>query len=117
MNLGGETIRNYLGEDRLKEIINFCLKYIADLDPPVKRGTFVEFRAGMLNVSPIGRNCSRPERNVHSRRGIKKLDVVRNLSKSCAKIWRKVCLTFSIGGQISFDVFPNIGIRRTASST
>ena len=26
------------------------------------RGTFVEFRNGMINVSPIGRNCSYPER-------------------------------------------------------
>lgn len=26
------------------------------------RGTFIEFRNGMLNVSPVGRNCSREER-------------------------------------------------------
>jgi hypothetical protein len=33
-------------------------RYISDLDIPVMRGTFIEFRNGMLNVSPIGRNCS-----------------------------------------------------------
>ena len=27
------------------------------------RGTFIEFRSGMLNVSPIGRNCSQEERD------------------------------------------------------
>jgi hypothetical protein len=27
------------------------------------RGTFIEYRTGMLNVSPIGRNCSREERD------------------------------------------------------
>jgi hypothetical protein len=27
------------------------------------RGTFVEFRSGMINVSPIGRNCSQEERD------------------------------------------------------
>ena len=27
------------------------------------RGTFIEFRNGMINVSPIGRNCSKEERN------------------------------------------------------
>lgn len=43
--------------------MNFALKYIADLDIPIKRGTFVEYRTGMLNISPIGRNCSREERN------------------------------------------------------
>ncbi len=26
------------------------------------RGTFIEFRMGMINVSPIGRNCSQEER-------------------------------------------------------
>ena len=33
-------------------------RYISELDIPVMRGTFIEFRNGMLNVSPIGRNCS-----------------------------------------------------------
>ena len=27
------------------------------------RGTFVEFRNGMLNICPVGRTCSRQERN------------------------------------------------------
>ena len=29
----------------------------------MKRGTFIEFRAGMLNISPVGRSCSRSERD------------------------------------------------------
>ena len=33
----------------------------------MKRGTFVEFRKGMLNVSPIGRNCSQEERDEFER--------------------------------------------------
>ena len=47
----------------LQELINFVLHYVADLDIPIKRGTFLEFRNGMLNVSPIGRNCSQEERD------------------------------------------------------
>ena len=43
------------------------LHYIADLDIPIKRGTFIEFRNGMLNVSPIGRNCSQEERDEFER--------------------------------------------------
>jgi len=27
------------------------------------RGTFIEYRTGMINISPIGRNCSREERD------------------------------------------------------
>lgn len=61
--IGKQSIATFLGEDNIKEVVNFALRYIADLDIPIKRGTFVEFRAGMLNISPIGRNCSREERN------------------------------------------------------
>ncbi len=58
-----QSLKRHLGEDKLKRLINFILHYVADLDIPIKRGTFIEFRAGMLNVSPIGRNCSQEERD------------------------------------------------------
>lgn len=45
----------HYSEGQLKRLISFILHYIADLDIPIKRGTFIEFRTGMLNVSPIGR--------------------------------------------------------------
>lgn len=59
-----QTISKYLGEDGVKRLVNWVMRYLSDLDLPVKRGTFIEFRSGMLNISPIGRNCSREERNV-----------------------------------------------------
>jgi hypothetical protein len=31
----------------------------------IVRGTFIEFRSGMINISPIGRNCSKEERNAY----------------------------------------------------
>jgi phosphomannomutase len=43
-----QSLKKFLGEDKLKEFINFVLHYIADLDIPIKRGTFIEFRNGML---------------------------------------------------------------------
>jgi phosphomannomutase len=58
-----QSFKDHLGEDNLKKLINFSLRYIADLDIPVKRGTFLEYRNGMMNISPIGRNCSKEERN------------------------------------------------------
>ncbi|XP_010273123.1 PREDICTED: phosphomannomutase-like [Nelumbo nucifera] len=58
-----QSLKSFLGEEKLKEFIDFTLHYIADLDIPIKRGTFIEFRSGMLNVSPIGRNCSQEERD------------------------------------------------------
>eukprot|EP00448_Togula_jolla_P009344 CAMPEP_0170614784 /NCGR_PEP_ID=MMETSP0224-20130122/24990_1 /TAXON_ID=285029 /ORGANISM="Togula jolla, Strain CCCM 725" /LENGTH=256 /DNA_ID=CAMNT_0010940475 /DNA_START=59 /DNA_END=825 /DNA_ORIENTATION=+ len=103
--IGETSLVNHLGEDNLKRVVNWVLHYIADLDIPIKRGTFVEFRAGMLNLSPIGRNCSREERNE-----FEKFDLANNIRKTMVEKMRKefadLNLTFSIGGQISFDVFP-----------
>lgn len=44
-------------------MVNFLLKYLSDVRLPKKRGTFIEFRTGMINVSPIGRNATVEERN------------------------------------------------------
>ncbi len=65
--LATESLKTWLGEDKLKELLNYILHYVADLDIPIKRGTFIEFRNGMLNVSPIGRNCSQEERDEFER--------------------------------------------------
>lgn len=101
-----QTFREYLGEDKLKELINYILRYLADVECPVKRGTFIEYRSGMLNVSPIGRACSRQERNefeeFDAKAGVRKA-MVKALE---AEFGERFGLKFSIGGQISFDLFP-----------
>ncbi|KAJ6328601.1 hypothetical protein OIU76_005835 [Salix suchowensis] len=72
--IGTQSLKSFVGDEKLKEFINFTLHYIADLDIPIKRGTFIEFRSGMLNVSPIGRNCSQEERD-----DFEKYDKVQNI--------------------------------------
>jgi phosphomannomutase len=52
----------WLGEEKYKRLVKYILRYISELDLPVMRGTFVEFRNGMINVSPVGRNASTKER-------------------------------------------------------
>lgn len=103
--IGKQSIASHLGEENLKEVINFALHYIADLDIPLKRGTFIEFRAGMLNISPIGRNCNKEERNAYEA-----YDIAHGIRKKFVEVMRErfasLNLTYSIGGQISFDVFP-----------
>jgi phosphomannomutase len=61
--LPSNSFIKWIGEKKYQKVANWCLHYIADLDIPVKRGTFIEFRNGMINVSPIGRNASNAERN------------------------------------------------------
>jgi len=60
--LRSNSFIQWLGEEKYQKLVNFLLKYIANLEIPKKRGTFVEFRNGMINVSPIGRNASTEER-------------------------------------------------------
>lgn len=104
--LATQTFREFLGEEKLKRFINFVLRYLSEVDCPVKRGTFIEYRTGMLNISPIGRACSRPERvafeEFDKEAGVRK----KMVAALEAEFGEELGLKFSIGGQISFDVFP-----------
>ncbi len=94
----------WIGEPQYKELVSFLLHYIADLDIPIKRGTFVEFRNGMINVSPIGRNASTEERLAFQ--DYDKIHKVRE--QFVARLRERfghLGLKYSIGGQISFNVF------------
>ncbi|KAL6771323.1 PMM1 [Auxenochlorella protothecoides x Auxenochlorella symbiontica] len=103
--LAVQSIAKHLGEESLQRLLNFMLQYLSGIELPVKRGTFIEFRKGMLNVSPIGRNCCQEERDAFEvydlKHGIraKFLEVLKEK-------FADLDLTYSIGGQISFDVFP-----------
>ncbi|XP_042172926.1 phosphomannomutase 2 isoform X1 [Oncorhynchus tshawytscha] len=125
-----QSIQAYMGEDLLQDFINFCLNYLAKITLPRKRyalslshtisvcvnyltkitlprkrGTFIEFRNGMLNVSPVGRSCSQEERIEFYQ-----LDQKERIREKFVAVLQEEFkgkgLTFSIGGQISFDVFP-----------
>lgn len=100
-----QSLKLHVGDAKLKEFINFVLHYIADLDIPVKRGTFIEFRNGMMNVSPIGRNCSQEERDAFEQYD-KGAQVRSKMVEVLREKFASFDFTYSIGGQISFDVFP-----------
>jgi len=50
-------------EEKLQKFINFTLGYMSKLTLPAKRGNFIEFRTGLVNVCPVGRSCSQKERD------------------------------------------------------
>lgn len=105
VEVGKQSIQEHLGEETLQEFINFVLKYLSELKLPFKRGTFLEFRNGMMNVCPIGRQCSREERvffnNYDNDHKIRE-----KMIEALRVKFSNIDLTYSIGGQISFDVFP-----------
>jgi len=100
-----QSLCKAIGEDQLQEFTNYVLGYLSKLKLPRKRGNFIELRNGMINICPIGRSCSQEERieffeydKVHGVRD----QMVEDLRKQFAH----TTLQFSIGGQISIDVFP-----------
>lgn len=103
--LNSQTFIEYIGDDNYKIFINDVLKYLSEIDIPLKRGTFVEFRSGMINISPIGRSCSSKERDE-----FEKYDKIHNIRLKMIDYLQDkydyLNLKYSIGGQISFDVFP-----------
>ncbi|KAF5946302.1 hypothetical protein HYC85_016530 [Camellia sinensis] len=69
---GTQSLKTYLGDEKLKETA--CSHWMvvmgikeekrpSHIFQATEAGTFIEFRSGMLNVSPIGRNCSQEERD------------------------------------------------------
>ncbi|KAG6854025.1 DNA-directed DNA polymerase delta [Blastosporella zonata] len=104
--LESQSFIKFLGEEKYKKLANFILHYIADMDIPIKRGTFIEFRNGMVNVSPIGRNAT-----IEERLAFEAYDKEHGLRAAFVKVLQEKFadygLTYSIGGQISFDVFPH----------
>mmetsp|Transcript_40506 Transcript_40506/g.42268 ORF Transcript_40506/g.42268 Transcript_40506/m.42268 type:complete len:268 (-) Transcript_40506:39-842(-) len=99
-------INEHLGEERQQKLVNFLLAHLADIEIPKKRGTFIEYRTGMFNVSPIGRNCSQEERDefVIWNKDKHVVDQIRNATQE--KFGEEYGLKCSIGGQISFDIVP-----------
>ena len=107
-----ESIVKHYGEEILQEMINFCLEYLSKVRLPKKRGTFIEFRTGMINISPIGRSCTLEERlefNDYDRKHKIREDFIKILTE---KFGEKYQMKFSLGGQISIDAFP-IGWDKT----
>lgn len=102
------SIIDNLGENKYQKLINVCLDVLSTTTTPIKRGNFIELRNGMINISPIGRSCSQKERD--------EFDVWDKQNKCRDKMIRKIKfelnslhnfnLQFSIGGQISVDIFP-----------
>lgn len=103
--VGEQSILGKLGEENCQALINFALSHMAGLQLPVKRGTFVEFRTGLINLCPVGRSCSYEERQQFAKHDEE--HGVRRAFK--AALEEKFChlgLQFALGGQISIDCFP-----------
>lgn len=92
-----------LGEDMLQDVINDSMLFLGKIKLPFKRGCFFELRDSMLNVSPCGRSS-----NINERKSFFEYDKEHNIRKKYVDFMKVKYpkVKFSIGGQISIDVFP-----------
>jgi len=92
-----QSFEKHIGKDKLDELCKFCKEYIDALDIPVKTSNHVERRAGMINVSPVGRDCTREQRNAYE-----EYDLKNNIRKDFVNVLKEkfghLNLRFSIGG-------------------
>nr|CAG4641956.1 EOG090X0BFR [Eurycercus lamellatus] len=103
--IGKMNIQEHVGEDKLQKFINYALGYMSRLTLPIKRGTFIEFRDGLINVCPVGRSCSQAERDQFAAYD-KEHQIREKFVQDLKEQFPDLGLVFSIGGQISIDVFP-----------
>ncbi|ELR22264.1 eukaryotic phosphomannomutase [Acanthamoeba castellanii str. Neff] len=98
--LGIESIKTKFGDEKIKEFTKYVLTLIASLDIPVMRYGHV-YRVPLGHVEHLSH---RPQLLAGGARGEHKVreKMVKQLQERFAD-WN---LKFSIGGEISFDVFP-----------
>ena len=104
--INDKRIHEHFNEKQIQEMLNFALRYIARLELPVKRGTFIQYRTSTINISPIGRDCTLEERKIFIEYD-KKNNILENFKLAFDNAFAlKFNVSTDIGGQISFDVFP-----------
>lgn len=105
------SLLSFVSQETLNEFINYSLAYMSILDLPVKTGTFIEYRKSMLNISPVGRNCSQTQRD-----DFEKYDNEHHIRQTMITTLQQrfpdFPMDYGIGGQISFDVYPK-GLNKT----
>jgi len=99
------SIIEELGEETIEYIVNMINIELKTLEIPVRTSNFIELRKSIINVSPIGRDCSQEQREdfYHYDSTYK---VREKLINKLKKKLGHLNLEYSIGGQISIDIFP-----------
>uniref|UniRef100_A0A0K0EJ95 Phosphomannomutase n=1 Tax=Strongyloides stercoralis TaxID=6248 RepID=A0A0K0EJ95_STRER len=100
-----QSLLKFLGEEKYQELVNFVLNMFSEIVLPKKRSNFIDLRNGLVNISPIGRDCTYQEREEFVEYD-KKHNIRTNIVKCLKENFQQFGLDFVLGGQISIDVFP-----------
>uniref|UniRef100_A0A0K0FAR1 Phosphomannomutase n=1 Tax=Strongyloides venezuelensis TaxID=75913 RepID=A0A0K0FAR1_STRVS len=100
-----QSLLKFIGEEKYQELVNFVFKIFSEIKLPKKRGCFVDLRSGMVNISPIGRDCTYEEREEFVEYD-KKHNIRTTIVNRLREQFQNFGLDFVLGGQISIDIFP-----------
>tara|TARA_R100000808_G_C2145923_1_gene153796 strand:+ start:187 stop:993 length:807 start_codon:yes stop_codon:yes gene_type:complete len=107
-----EYMIDYIGSSDFQKLMSFLCALQAEIveqnnDLPLT-GNFIQNRGSMINWCPIGRNALQQDRNI-----FKSLDTLYNIRKTYLDKLKqyisaaKMDVTVKLGGNTSFDIFPN----------
>lgn len=99
-------IRDQVPEKTIQQVINWCLRYIADLDLPCKRGKFIDFRSGLLYITPCGSNVTAEERRKFAEHDGKHQVRRTMLEAMHRELGEATGFDFQLGGQIGLGAHP-----------
>lgn len=88
----------------LNEIIRDCLKLISNM-PIIYSGHQIEFRKGLIYVSPAGMQASKLERDYFKQKDIE-LNLRNNLIESLKKKDKDNIFDIVLGGEIGIAIYP-----------
>lgn len=107
-----ESMRDKLGSHYFHNLIKEIMTHQCEISnhPIPLTGHFINYRDSMINWCPIGRNANNKQRkefqnldkNLNLRRIYKE-----KLENSITTIGLKDLITIKMGGETSFDIFPN----------
>ena len=96
---------DYLGNENYTEVVSFILVKVGEMKLPRKRSGFTELRTGLLNVSPIGRDCTFEERKEFEAYD-EKFGIRNQLCSEIEERFHHLRLKCRKWGQIYVDISP-----------
>lgn len=106
-----DLLEHFIGGGKIAELTTFILAVLAATECPWRTGTFVERRNCMLNISPIGRQCTQEQRKLFA-----EWDEMTGCRREVVRVIREAFpalpINLAIGGEISIDIVPT-GMDKT----
>ncbi len=100
------SMKELLGEEKYKNLIDFLLDYIDKAEVPFKVGNYLDERSAVINATPVGNPVTNEQREEY-RKWENEHHTVEIMRKTCEeKFGKEYQLRFTKGGIKSFDIFP-----------